>query len=121
MPATGAPGPSFWLAWSLLAPIHRAKESQAVNDSEFWTAIVPELQALREVFGLPPFSKSALEIWEHSLIGRNAGDARAAIRSLASFSDQCPVPSEVNRKIQYLMYVFGDMEPLHHPAPESLQ
>lgn len=92
-----------------------------MNDDEFWAVIVPEIQAMREIFGLPPFSKSALEIWEHALIRRNAGDARAAIRSLASSSEHCPVPSEVNQKIQYLIYVFGDTEPPHHPAPESLQ
>jgi hypothetical protein len=92
-----------------------------MNDDDFWEVIVPELQAMREIFGLPPFSKPALEIWEHALIRRNAGDARAAIRSLASRSDRCPVPSEVNQKIQYFMYVFGDSEPPHYPAPESLQ
>lgn len=92
-----------------------------MKDSEFWTAIVPELQAMREVFGLPPFSKFALEIWEHSLIGRSAADARAAIRSIAASSDRCPVPSEVKQKIEYFMYVFGGTVIPHHPAPEALQ
>ena len=104
--------------WRLFDEPKRVKN---MNNGEFWDSIVPELQSMREIFGLPPFSRTTLEIWQLSLSGRHVGDARAAIRSLTSSSDRCPVPSEVKRKLQFFMCVFGEIELPQYAAPESLQ
>ena len=73
-----------------------------MNDSDFYLTYYQEIQAAREIYGLPPLSSAALQLWRDVSCRVSLKEARSALRNHLAHSTECPTPGHLRKIVQFL-------------------